>query len=218
MSAVTSELSNRRDVRDTASIDDVVLDHLVPPSLCLLFVYPVWLVPVIVRYLAKRRLGGDDITHASRTNANSVRSSESNLLRGSATARTRAHAPLELFRERLLVEERPGVAELAVEAVFELTDALERALDVAVAGEHEERRVCAPGYVVCRHWGRRVGVEFLLRDIWRALDGGPPSEAADRGRLAILLMREAENRMESNLTTWVKREGTYDQRHVPKPQ
>ena len=57
------------------------------------------------------------------------------------------HAPFKLVRERLLVEEDPGVAEARVEAALELGHARERAVQLGVADEHQEDGAGAPGRV-----------------------------------------------------------------------
>lgn len=86
-----------------------------------------------------------------------------------------------------------------VEAVFEFAYAAQGPFEVAVAGEHEDRCVRSPGDIVRRPWGRRIGIEVLLRDMRRLVCRRPPSDASDRGCLAVVFVREAEDGVKSNL-------------------
>lgn len=114
--------------------------------------------------------------------------------------RLKGDVRFELLRERLLVEEEPGVPELLVEAVLEPPDALHRVAHVAVAREHEQRRVGAPRE-------ERVGVlrARLQRHIVLLWDGarGAPRElrrdVLEGRRAAIVFVREAKDRVQANL-------------------
>ena len=50
-------------------------------------------------------------------------------------------APLEFYREWLLVKENPRVVAVAVEPVLHLAHGVYRAVDVRVARKHDERRI-----------------------------------------------------------------------------
>lgn len=172
-------------IRYTAAVDDVVLDHLVPPRRRLRFVDPLGLEPMVMRDEAKLDRARDDVRDAR----------------------------LELVREWLLVEERPRVLELAVELVLELAHAADRAVDVAVPREHENRRVCAAlerrGVRACRgrahgpangDVGARNGVLFVAPWYLR-------SDIRERGRFAVAFMGEAEDRMQCKLRAGGGRQG-----------
>ena len=125
-----------------------------------------------------------------------------------ADKRTRQRAKgrdvrFELFRERLLVEKKPRVPELPVEPVLKPPDTLHRIVQVAVAREHEQRRVRAPRQ-------ERVGVPRaqLPRHVVLVRDGprgsGAPRElrrdVLEGCRAAIVFVREAEDRVQADLS------------------
>lgn len=100
---------NRRqasDSRNTASINDPILLHLLPTLGRLFLVDPVWLKPMIMWDLTEFDDAGYDV----------------------------GYTVLEFMGEWFFVEEYVGVVVFVVEAVFDVADAADCAVDVGVAG------------------------------------------------------------------------------------
>ena len=52
------------------------------------------------------------------------------------------HAPFEFVAERFFIQEDPRITELFVKPIFDLLHASDYALQIAVACQHNEGRVC----------------------------------------------------------------------------
>ena len=111
------------------------------------------------------------------------------------------NAPFEVVVKVLLVQEHPGISELAVEPVLELADTAHGALYITVPREHEDGRIGALARVV-RGRVRVIGVVVRVWD-GRWCGVGRPREAAgelgDGGRAAVRFVGEAENRVNADL-------------------
>lgn len=106
-------------------------------------------------------------------------------------------ALLELICEWLFIEEDVGVTEALVEAVFHLFDALRDAVDIPIARQHDDGRVCSAiqrkrwlEWPVILIWDRILRLVCILLITEEAVDG--------RG-IAISLVRHGKNEMECKL-------------------
>jgi hypothetical protein len=111
-----------------------------------------------------------------------------------ALAAHRAHALDELVVERLLVQEHVGVVVLLVEAVLHLLHARDDPLQVTVAREDDERGTRAPAVVVDHEViAERLSLDDAAAGADLGLDG------VERGRVAICLVRDAEEEVQADL-------------------
>ena len=99
--------------------------------------------------------------------------------------------PLEFLGKGFLVKENVRIAKLAIEAIFDVLDGLDDVLEVRVAGENNE---CCVGLaigasLVVEHAGRKV--------VFRALKAEFIRDLSKRSSLAIFLMRDAEDVMQT---------------------
>ena len=101
------------------------------------------------------------------------------------------NGPLKFLAKGFLVKEHVRIAKLAVEAVLDMLDGLDDRLEVRVAGKDNE---CCIGLTVdasliVEHAGRE--------DVFRTLRAELIRDVLQRSSLAIFLMREAEDVMQT---------------------
>ena len=135
-------------VGDAAAIDGSLFDHCVPTGRGLLFVDPVRLEPVLVRYLTELDLTTDDVAKSPRTTNVSAYSAKPGtrpiaLHPPAERGREWGNVPFELIRERLLVQEHPRILELPIEPILRFPHALQHAIQVTIPREHKHCRVGA---------------------------------------------------------------------------
>jgi len=100
---------------------------------------------------------------------------------------------LEFLAKGFLVKEHVRIAKLAVEAIFDMLDGLYDALEVRVAGKDNK---CCAGLAV----DASLVVEDTGReDVFRTLRAELIRDVLQRSSLAIFLMREAEDVMQTYL-------------------
>ncbi len=101
------------------------------------------------------------------------------------------NGPLEFLAKGFLVKEHVRIAKLAVEAIFDMLDGLYDALEVRVAGKDNK---CCAGLAV----DASLVVEDAGReDVFRTLRAELIRDVLQRSSLAIFLMREAEDVMQT---------------------
>ena len=99
-------------------------------------------------------------------------------------------APLEILRKLYLVEEHPGIVVLVVESIFEAPDALHRPIYVLVPTKYQQDRIR-----LSELWGEGYRIDYI-DGVWLFLAA---EQARDRRFLAVRLVREAEDRMQTCL-------------------
>jgi len=99
--------------------------------------------------------------------------------------------PLEFLTEGFLIKEHVRIAELAVEAIFDMLDGLDDVLEVRIAGENDECRIglAIDASLIVEHAGRG--------DVFRTLRTEFICDVLQRSGLAVFLMREAEDVMQT---------------------
>jgi hypothetical protein len=105
--------------------------------------------------------------------------------------KSRDDEPLEFIGEGFLVEKHVWIAKLAVETIFDLLDGVDDMLEVRVAGEDYERRVgfAITASLVVEHVG--------LWDVFRGLRAELVCDISQRSGIAVVLMRETEDVMQT---------------------
>lgn len=96
-----------------------------------------------------------------------------------------------MLAEGFLVEEHVRVAKLAVEAVLDMLDGLDDGLEVRVAGKNNE---CSTGLTVD---ASRIVEHARRGDVFRTLIAELIRNVLQRSSLAIFLMRETEDVMQT---------------------
>ena len=148
-------------IRQAATVDDALLNHCIPRLCGLVFVYPVWLKPMVVRNHPEFNLSWGEHCNTSCSMIGQGLSS---------APRDKMYPLLEFIRERFLIQQDVRVLIPSIEPILDIPYTPHRSTEVRISGQNDERSICAVigdgEFISCRRMCREFIREIVGVGSW----------------------------------------------------